>query len=141
MKRGVAVLLLVLAAAPALADDSWSSQLVTNAIRGCWACNVFNLVTTIGLSYADQAFATLASGMTLLIGLFMALWLLFFAAKLFLPFGSPGSAHWNMGAAKLFKLVFVLAFLQTSGPFWDYIFIPLISAGMYGETIKSLHRQ
>lgn len=130
MKRGVLVLLLSLAAAPALADDSWSSQLVTNAIRGCWACNVFNLVTTIGLSYADQAFATLANGMTLLIGLVMALWLLFFAAKLFLPFGSPGSAHWNEGAAKLFKLVFVLAFLQTSGPFWDYIFIPLISAGM-----------
>jgi hypothetical protein len=131
MRRAAFLALPVLAAAaPALADDSWSSQLVTSAIRGCWACNVFNLVTTIGLSFADQAFATLASSMTLLIGLFMALWVLFFAAKLFLPFGSPGSAHWNQGAAKLFKLLFVLAFLQTSGPFWDYIFIPLMSAGM-----------
>ena len=130
MRRAFCALLMLVAAYPALADDTWSSKLVSDAIRGCWACGVFNLITTIGLSFADTAFATVASGMTLLIGLFMALWLLGFAAKLFLPFNPPGSNHWNHGAAKLFKLMFVLAFLQTSGPFWDYIFIPLMSAGM-----------
>jgi len=130
MRRAFCALLMLVTAYPALADDTWSSKLVSSAIRGCWACGVFNLITTIGLSFADSAFATVASGMTLLVGLFMALWLLGFAAKLFLPFSPPGSEHWNHGAAKLFKLLFVLAFLQTSGPFWDYIFIPLMSAGM-----------
>lgn len=133
MKRGLALaapLPLLLAATPALADETWSSQLVSNAIRGCWACDVFNLVTTIGLSFADQAFIALAKAMTVLIGLSMALWLLMFAAKLFLPFGNPGSRHWNEGAVKLFKWIFVVAFLQTSGAFWDYVFIPILSAGM-----------
>jgi len=107
-----------------------TSQLVSGVFQGCWACGAFNTIGAIGLGLADSVFSQLASGMTILIGLFMALWILFFAAKLFLPFGSPGSSHWNMGAAKLLKLIFVLAFLQTSGPFWDYIFTPIMSAGL-----------
>lgn len=109
---------------------SSTSQLLANLFQGCWACGTFNTLGAIGLSLADTMFSKLASGMTILIGLFMALWILWFAAKLFLPFGAPGSSHWNMGASKLFKLLIVLAFLQSSGPFWNYIFTPTLSVGL-----------
>jgi hypothetical protein len=110
--------------------SSSTAQLLAGLFQGCWACGAFNTVGAIGLDFADKAFSQLASGMTILIGLFMALWVLYFAAKLFLPFGPPGAAHWNMGAGKVMKLIFVLAFLQTSGPFWDYIFTPILSTGL-----------
>ena len=108
-----------------------SSQWVQNLMQGCWACGAFNTVSAIGLSLADQVFDQLASGMTLLIGLYIAMWLLLFAAKLFFPFGpEQNRGSWNEGAAKLFRLMLVLAFLQGSGPFWNYVFIPVISAAM-----------
>jgi hypothetical protein len=110
--------------------SSSTAQLLSNLFQGCWSCGAFNTVGAIGLDFADKAFSNLAGGMTILIGLFMALWVLFFAAKLFLPFGPPGAAHWNMGAGKVMKVIFVLAFLQTSGPFWDYIFTPILSTGL-----------
>ena len=133
--RALAVLPLLLPLAAAADSSSGSGgsstgQLVSSLFQGCWACGAFNTLGAIGLGFADTVFSQLASGMTILIGLFMALWVLFFAAKLFLPFGPPGSGHWNMGASKLLKLIFVLAFLQTSGPFWDYIFTPIISTGL-----------
>jgi len=115
---------------PSSGGTSSTGQLLANLFQGCWACGAFNTVGAIGLNLADQVFSQLAGGMTILIGLFMALWVLYFAAKLFLPFSPPGAGHWNMGAAKLFKLIFVLAFLQTSGPFWDYIFTPIMSVGL-----------
>jgi len=132
------VLLLALAMPMIAAADSGSgsssssstAKLLANLFQGCWACGAFNTIGAIGLDFADKAFSQLASGMTILIGLFMALWVLYFAAKLFLPFGPPGATHWNMGAGKLMKLIFVLAFLQTSGPFWDYIFTPILSTGL-----------
>lgn len=133
-RRALALLipLLPLAARADGSSDGGTStgQLLSSLFQGCWACGVFNTISAIGLSYADTVFSQLAGGMTLLIGLFMALWFLLFAAKLFLPFGPPGASHWNMGSSKLLKLIFVLAFLQTSGPFWDYIFIPIMSTGL-----------
>lgn len=136
MRKRLAVLALsaipMLAAADSASDSGSSStaQLLANLFQGCWACGAFNTVGAIGLDFADKVFSQLASGMTILIGLFMALWVLYFAAKLFLPFGAPGAAHWNMGAGKVMKLIFVLAFLQASGPFWDYIFTPILSTGL-----------
>jgi hypothetical protein len=136
MKKRLAVVLLsalpLVAAADSASDGGSSStgQLLTNLFQGCWACGAFNTIGAIGLDFADKVFSQLASGMTILIGLFMAMWVLYFAAKLFLPFGAPGAGHWNMGAGKVMKLIFVLAFLQTSGPFWDYIFTPILSTGL-----------
>ena len=125
--------LLVAIPLAAFADDSSSnstSQLFANLFQGCWTCGAFNTVGAIGLSFADQAFTKVSDGLTVLIGLFMALWVLYFAAKLLLPFGPPGAAHWNVGATKLFKLLFVLAFLQSSGPFWNYVFTPVLSTAL-----------
>lgn len=136
MRRTAAIAaLLALFPFLAFADGSNSSssgigQLFTNLNSGCWACGTFNTLSAIGLSFADQAFTKLSDGLTVLIGLLMALWVLLFAAKLFLPFGAPGSSHWNIGAVKMFKLLVVLAFLQSSGPFWDYIFTPVVSTAL-----------
>jgi hypothetical protein len=133
MRRAAAAAALLLPPAAALAQGqpSQSSQWVNDLLQGCWACGAFNTVSAIGLGFADLVFDQLSGGMTLLIGLFMALWILLFAARMFLPFGPEhGRSQWNEGASKLFRLLLVLAFLQGSGPFWNYVFIPLISAGM-----------
>jgi hypothetical protein len=122
--------MLATAGTPSNGGPTSTGQLLSDLFQGCWACGAFNTIGAIGLSFADKVFSQLASGMTILIGLFMALWVLYFAAKLFLPFGPPGAAHWNVGAQKLMKLAFVLAFLQTSGPFWDYVFTPVLSTGL-----------
>jgi len=112
-------------------QPSQAAQWVSDLVQGCWACGAFNTISAIGLSFADQVFSQLASFMTLLIGVFMALWLLAFAARMLLPFGpAVGGQTWNEGAQKLFRLMLVLAFLQSSSPFWNYIFIPFMSAGM-----------
>jgi len=131
-----ALALLLLAAAPVLVfagnapTNGVTAQMFASLFKGCWVCGTFNTVSAIGLTFADKVFSQLADSLKILIGLFMALWVLFFAAKLFLPFGSPGASHWNEGAAKFFKLLLVLGFLQSSGPFWNYVFVPLMSAGM-----------
>lgn len=129
MRRSRAIALL-LAVFPGSALAGTIDDLYTNMFQGCWTCGAFNTIGAIGLDFADQAFTQLSSGLTVLIGLFMALWVLYFAAKLFLPFGAPGSSHWNTGAVKLFKLLFVLAFLQSSGPFWNYVFTPILSTAL-----------
>jgi hypothetical protein len=136
MTRAAIAALLASLPPPVLAESGSGSpagsisQLVTNLFQGCWTCGALNTIGAIGLSFADVAFTKLSSGLTILIGLFMALWMLLFAAKLFLPFGAPGGSHWNIGAVKLFKLLFVLGFLQSSGPFWDYVFTPVVSTAL-----------
>ena len=133
MKLRAALLAAALLPLPAAAESTTpqSVQWLDDLIQGCWACGAFNTVTAIGLSFADQIFGQLASGMTLLIGLGTGLWLLVVAARMLMPFGPEHARHhWNEGAKKLFRLMLVLAFLQGSGPFWTYLFIPLVSAGM-----------
>jgi hypothetical protein len=71
----------------------------------------------------------------------MAIWILFFAAKMFLPFGPEGNAGglWNKGAKKLLQFAVILAFLQGSQAFWGYVFIPVMSAGMaFSRTVVTL---
>lgn len=116
--------------APA-SDSSSTDQLITSLFQGCWSCGVFNTLGAIGLDFADKVYTNLASGMTILVGLGLAFWILLFAARLLLPFGPPpASGHWNSGAVKLFKCAVVLAFLAGSGPFWNYVFTPILSIGL-----------
>jgi len=133
VKRALAIALL-LATLPLLsfADDSSTNtqNLSNNLFQGCWTCGAFNTIGAIGLSFADQAFTTLSSSMFDLISFCMVMWLLYFAAKLFLPFGPPGSSHWNVGAVKMLKLMIVMAFLQSGSAFWDYVFTPILSSGL-----------
>jgi hypothetical protein len=117
----------------AFADESSSAmqKLFNSMTNGCWACGAFNVISAIGLSFADNVFQTLADSLKLILGLFIGLWVLYFAAKVMLPFGPDGGrGQWNEFAKKMFRTVVVLALLEGSGPFWDYVFIPLISSGM-----------
>lgn len=109
------------------ASQGWRDQL----LQGCWACDTLNQVSDIGLKVANQAFAALSAELTMLTGLLMGLWVLFFAARLFMPFGPEGEVAglWNKAAKKLFLFAVVLGFLQNSQAFWDYLFTPLMSAG------------
>lgn len=107
------------------------NDLYRSLVGGCWACDALTQVTDVGLDVAEQAFNTISGEITNLLGMLMAVWLVGFAGQTFLPFGpsrSPG-ALWNEGAGKIFKFVIVLAFLQASQPFWEYVFMPVISAG------------
>jgi hypothetical protein len=106
-------------------------QFAGNLLQGCWACSLLDKISAIGLGVAEQTFTALAGATSTLLGLVLAVWLLFFAARMFLPFGPDRAvgALWNEGAKKLFRFAVVLAFLQSSQPFWEYVFIPLISAG------------
>lgn len=132
----VASALLLLPAAAALAQtdapagSTTTGQLLARLFQGCWACGVYNTIGAIGINFADSVYGQVAQDMTILIGLFTALWILAFAAKLFLPFGHPGATHWNQGATKLMKLAMVLAFLSGSGPFWNYVFTPVMATSL-----------
>lgn len=101
-------------------------------LQGCWACDTLNQVSNIGLSVANQAFNALSGELVTLVGALMGLWLLFFAARLFLPFGPDGNVGglWNKAAKKLLMFAVVLGFLQNSDAFWNYVFIPLMSGGI-----------
>jgi len=91
------------------------NTLVASLFQGCWCCGILNTLAAIGLDFADKVYGNLASGMTILVGLGLALWILVFAARLLLPFGPPpASGHWNAGAVKLFKCAVVLVFLRFS---------------------------
>ena len=116
--------------APAWADDGQVMQWATGLVTGCWACKTMDSVVDIGLGVAESVFTAVAGETATLVGLLMGIWILFLAAKTFLPFGSEGegAALWNRGAKKLFQLALVLAFLQSSESFWNYVFIPLMSA-------------
>ncbi len=135
---GAAMAWLPVAEAHAAADGTAGDvtllieALKKSLVSGCWSCETMNNVVDIGLGVADQAFTALAGECANLLGLLMALWLLFLAGKMFLPFGPDGQVGslWNEGAKKLLRFAVVLAFLQGSQPFWDYVFIPLLGAGM-----------
>jgi hypothetical protein len=113
---------------PSSEAPSW----VQNFATGCWACDVLNQIGNTGLSVADQIFQTLSGSLATLLGLIMAVWILIFAGRMFLPFGPGGQvgSAWNEGAKKLLHFALVLAFLQGSQAFWDYVFTPLLSSGM-----------
>jgi hypothetical protein len=139
---GAGMLMIVVFAgsvSPAQAGDvlDWA----TNMMSGCWSCDTLGQLIKIGLAFAEQAFVALAGETTNLLGLLVAIWVLFFAAKMFLPFGleSQAGGLWNKGAKKLLQFAVVLAFLQGSQAFWGYIFIPIMSSGMaFSKTIVTL---
>ena len=116
---------------PALASN-WTQSIRDALLKGCWACDTLNQVSNIGLSVANQAFTALSGEMVTLVGVLMGLWVLFFAARLFLPFGPDGNVGglWNKAAKKLLMFAVVLGFLQNSDAFWNYVFIPLMSGGI-----------
>lgn len=119
-----------LPATPARAGDvlDWA----TGMMASCWSCDSLGQIVKIGLGFAEQAFLALASQTVNLLGILMAIWLLFFAGRMFLPFGLEGGAGelWNRGAKKLLQFAVVLAFLQGSQAFWSYMFLPVMSSGM-----------
>lgn len=124
---------------PARAGDvlDWA----TGMMSGCWSCDALGQLVKIGLAFAEQAFNALAGETVNLLGLLMAIWILFFAARMFLPFGLEGNAGglWNKGAKKLLQFAVVLTFLQGSQAFWSYLFIPVMSSGMaFSKTIVTL---
>lgn len=126
-------------ASPAQAGDvlTWA----TSMMSGCWSCDTLGQLVKIGLAFAEQAFNALAGETVNLLGILMAIWILFFAARMFLPFGLDGEAGglWNRGAKKLLQFAVVLAFLQGSQAFWSYLFIPVMSSGMaFSRTIVTL---
>ncbi|MDR3439226.1 type IV secretion system protein [Telmatospirillum sp.] len=113
----------------------------TSLMNGCWSCDAVGTIVQIGLGFAEQSFTAIAGQTANLLGLLMAIWILFFAASLFLPFGPEGAVGglWNKGAKKLFQFAVVLAFLQGSQAIWGYIFIPVMSSGMgFSKAIVSL---
>jgi len=113
----------------------------TGMMSGCWSCDTLGQLIKVGLGFAEQAFIALAAETTNLLGLLMAIWILFFAAQMFLPFGMDGNPGglWNKGAKKLLQFAVVLTFLQGSQAFWGYIFIPVMSSGMaFSKTIITL---
>jgi hypothetical protein len=99
---------------------------------GCWSCDAFDRMTDIGLGLADQAFAGLCQPTSALLGLILAIWLVWLAGRFLLPFapqGATGSLA-NQGAKRIFWFAVVLAFLQGSQAFWDYVFLPVMAAGV-----------
>jgi hypothetical protein len=135
-----AALLTLLMGEPARASTvhDW----MTGLVQGCWACDVSAKLSEIGLRIADQIFNSLASDVAALVGLLMALWILYFAGQMFLPFGPEGQGAWNHGAKKLLHMAIVLTFLQGSQLFWDYVFLPLMASaiGLAG-TVMSISDQ
>lgn len=106
---------------------------VADAIEGtCWVCDPLREVANVGLDLGNTIFGTLASSVRDLVAVFMALWIVLLAARIFLPFGPEGGIGdlWNKAAKKLMVLALVLGFLQSSQAFWDYIFVPVVGAGM-----------
>ncbi len=127
------------AARPARAGDvlDWA----TGMMSGCWSCDALGQMVKVGLAFAEQAFTALAGETINLLGLLMAIWILVFAARMFLPFGPDGAVGglWNKGAKKLLQFAVVLVFLQGSQAFWSYLFIPVMSSGMaFSKTIVTL---
>jgi hypothetical protein len=134
--RRLAPLVVFLAIAEPARAETVTDWMFTRLVSTCWSCDTLNDITDMGLELAGQAFTALAGEVASLLGLLMGLWLLFLAGRMFLPFGPEGQVGslWNEGAKKLLRFAVVLAFLQGSAPFWDYIFIPLMSASMGGAS-------
>lgn len=138
-RRAALGVLFTLMAGPARAGDvlDWAN----NVMSSCWSCDSLGQIVKIGLGFSEQAFTALASQTVNLLGILMAIWLLFFAARMFMPFGieGGGGALWNKGAKKLLQFAVVLAFLQGSQSFWSYLFLPVMSSGMaFSRTIVTL---
>jgi hypothetical protein len=107
-------------------------DLYDGLVGSCWACDLLDQFTAIGLGLADQVFAAICGQISALLGLLLGVWIVLFAGRCLLPFGpdqDPG-ALWNQGAKKLFRVAIVLAILHSSEAFWDYVFMPIISAGV-----------
>lgn len=131
-----ASLLLIRPAAAGTVMD-WASSMLT----GCWSCDALGEIVSIGLEFAGNAFVGLATEISTLLAILMAIWLLLLAGRTFLPFGPGGGVGrlWNQGATKLLQFAVVLAMLQSGGAFWDYVFLPVMSAGMeFSKTVVTL---
>lgn len=98
---------------------------------GCWACDMLQQAGSVGLDVAQQMFDVIAGQLAALLGVLMALWILFLVGRVFLPFGPDGNPAqlWNLGARRIFAFAVILGFLQSSQAFWDYLFMPVLSLG------------
>ncbi len=117
--------------APLPASAQMVQALSDTLVATCWACDTLDQITGTGVALGRQLFDLLAGEMRALVGLVMALWLLLFAGRAFLPFGpaAAAAALWNKGAKQLLRFALVLAALQGSDAFWDDLFVPVLSAG------------
>jgi hypothetical protein len=98
----------------------------------CWACDILSQAGAVGLDVAQQTFDAIARQLAAVLGMLMAIWLALLAGRFFLPFGTDQSPPqlWNRAVRQVVAFAGVLAFLQSSDFFWDYLFMPIFSSGI-----------
>jgi len=131
MMRGTLSLVLMTVVVPA-ASALEVQDLYGKLADGCWACDMLERTGAVGFDLAQQLFEGIAQQLSTVLGMLMAIWLLYFAGEIFLPFGFPGApTHlWNQGARKLAVFAAILGFLHSGALFWDYLFMPMFSLGI-----------
>jgi hypothetical protein len=130
----VAMTAFVLAAVmPAAGAQAGIIDDAVDGLQGkCWPCGILSSISDNGLTLGNTLFVGLASTVRDLLGILVALWIVLLAARILVPFGPEGGVGdlWNKGAKKLLLLSLVIGFLQSATPFWDYVFVPVVGAGV-----------
>jgi hypothetical protein len=103
----------------------------------CWVCPISAMIVDLSFSLGENMHDFFGDPLKKLVGVFLALWLLFHAAKLMMPFGSMDGAAgmFNQIAARLVLVSMVLAALNSFDFFDEYIFKPTVWAGVRSTSV------
>ncbi len=98
----------------------------------CIPCEVITKVILITNDLGQKVYDSVRAGILALLGVGLALWILFNVAKLLFPFTPLGSAAQinNMVANRVFITILVGTFLLSFANFWNYLYTPVIGTGM-----------
>lgn len=110
------------------------ADMYNTMMYSCWACPISAMMVDVAYGMGNAMFTFLGGAVTRLIAIALALWLLFQAGKLMMPFGAMDSVAGlaNKIATRLAITLMVLAALGSFDFFNKYFFEPAISFGMRG---------
>ena len=98
----------------------------------CWSCDLLEALTVGGILTGEKVYDKLRSALIALILAVQGLFALWYVFKVMQPFGADGrvSGVFNEYASNLFVAFFICLVLASSGFFWKYLYIPVLSGAM-----------
>lgn len=98
----------------------------------CWSCDLLEALTVGGITTGEKVYDKLRMALVALILTVEGIFALWYVFKVMQPFGADGrvSGVFNEYATNLFVAFLICLVLASSGFFWKYLYIPVLSSAM-----------
>ncbi len=107
-------------------------------LTACWICDILRVAFSAMITFGRDTFTVFTTGMSQLITVVLALWLLVQAGSLLMPFGASERPKevYNTIIIRSVQVIFFLVLLNNFDVYWEYVFLPVaLTAGAIGASV------